>query len=111
MSTSTLETTAHDALNAGLGLFKELEAQFLSLKAQTEKTIADLQANGPEGLLKSAETTLNDLRAQIEKSFEELAARGAADQSEQVVQLRSLLDQGIGAVKDIQSKVEGTLQN
>lgn len=106
----TLETGAHDALNAGLGLFKEIETQILSLKAQIEKTFADLQANGPQSLIKSAEEQFTTLRAQIEKSYEELVAKGAADQSAQVVQLRGLIDQGISSVKDLQSKVEATIK-
>ncbi|MEQ9363639.1 MAG: hypothetical protein RIF32_05320 [Leptospirales bacterium] len=108
---SNLETGAHDALNAGLGLYKEIETQILNLKGQIESVFADLQANGPQNLVKSAEDQFNGLRSQLEKSYEELVAKGAADQSEQVVQLRGLIDQGIASVKDLQGKVESTISS
>ncbi len=106
---SNLETGAHDALNAGLGLYKEIETQILNLKGQIETVVADLQENGPQGLIKGAEEQFTSLRAQLEKGYEELVAKGAADQSEQVVQLRGLIDQGIASVKDLQGKVESAI--
>lgn len=108
---ANLENGAHDALNAGLGLFKEIENQILNLKGQIETVFADLQANGPQSLVKSAEEQFTSLRTQLEKGYEELVAKGAADQSEQVVQLRGLIDQGITSVKDLQGKVESTISN
>jgi hypothetical protein len=108
---ATIETTAHDALNAGLGLFKTLEGQIAALKAQAEKAFEDLKGKGPDELIKSAEGQFAELRTKIEKSYDELVAKGAADQSEQVVQLRNLLDQGLTSVKELQTKIEGTFKN
>ena len=105
----SIETGAHDALNAGLGLFKEIETQIGNLKGQIAQVVADLQEKGPQSLITAAEEQFTKLRSQIESSYEDLVARGAADQSEQVVQLRGLIDQGIGAVKDVQSKIEGAI--
>lgn len=105
----SIENGAHDALNAGLGLFKEIETQIGNLKGQFDQVVSDLQSNGPQSLVTAAEEQFTKLRTQIEASYEELVARGAADQSEQVVQLRGLIDQGLGAVKDVQTKIEGAL--
>lgn len=76
----TIETGARDALNAGLGLYKTVETQ------------------------------LRELQSTVTTNYTQLVTKGAADQSEPVVKLRSLLDQGLAQVKDVQSKVEAGLQ-
>jgi len=76
----TIETGARDALNAGLGLAKTVETQ------------------------------LRELQSTITINYTQLVSKGAADQSEPVVQLRTLLNQGLAQVKDVQSKVEASFQ-
>jgi hypothetical protein len=80
-----METTVRDTLNAGLGLVKSLE--------------------------QNVEVKVAEIRAQIGAGYTELVSKGAADQSEGVVKLRSLLDQGLAQVKDVRTKIEGVLKN
>jgi hypothetical protein len=76
----TIETGANSALNVGLGVFKTVEL------------------------------AVQDIQASLGKTYSDLIARGAADNSEVAVNLRTGLDRGIAAVRDVQSKVEGALK-
>ncbi len=76
----SVEAGARDVLNAGLGAFRTLEGQ------------------------------LNSLRLQVEKGYADLVARGAADKSEPVQKLHSLVDQGVAQIRDLQGKFDALIQ-
>ena len=82
----TIGNGAKEALNVGLGIVKTLEAGAQDLQAGVQKFQAD-----------------------VEKTYAELVARGAADSSEVAVGIRTNLDKGIAAVRDVQTKVEGAI--
>ncbi len=74
-----LEQGARDVLNAGLGLFQ---------------TVAE---------------RVGQIQNDIAGGYQDLVSKGASDNSELVTNLRGNLDKGITVVKDVQTRVEETL--
>ncbi|MEQ9365154.1 MAG: hypothetical protein RIF32_12970 [Leptospirales bacterium] len=132
---AALETIANDTLNTGLGLYKtlaengektakDLETQANDIRSQVETKAGELRAefetkateirteieSKATELRTQVEAKIAEIRAQIESGYNDLVNKGAADQSEGVVKLRSLLDQGIAQVKDAQGKIEAALK-
>jgi hypothetical protein len=66
--------------------------------------------NAGIGVYKLAQEKLAEVQTQLNQGYSSLVSRGAADQSADVAKLRSLLDQGLTAVKDGQGKLEGLLK-
>ncbi len=117
---SAIETGVRNTLNAGIGLFRAAEENLgklgdqiktaqgsletLDLNAEIEKVKAQV-----EGF--DFNTQITTIQKQLEDGYADLVSKGAADQSELVVNLRGLLDQGIAQVKEIQAQVDSYLKN
>lgn len=76
----TLEPGARDILNAGLGLFRTVEAR------------------------------LSEAQASVANAYTSLVNRGAADASPEVKKLHGLLDEGIARLREIQGRVAGAVK-
>lgn len=76
----SLEPGARDILNAGLGLFRTVEAR------------------------------VSELQAGLASSYTSLVNRGAADASPEVKKLHGLIDDGIARLREIQNRVAGAVK-
>ncbi|MBX7057367.1 MAG: hypothetical protein K1X75_04830 [Leptospirales bacterium] len=81
----------------------------MALSPNIENSLRDA-VNAGLGAFKAAQEKLNDIQSQLSKGYSDLVSKGAADQSAEVSQLRGLLEQGLGSLKEAQTRLETLLK-